>query len=128
MLEAGLSASIRLSVGDADTAPALGSGDVPVLGTPRLIALCEAATLAAVTGGLADGETSVGTRVEIDHLAPSPIGTEVTATATLDEADGDRLRFSVIVRDGDHTVAVGSIHRVIVDRQRFLRRLERDTS
>jgi len=123
MLEPGLTTSVTITVRDADTAVVLGSGDVPVLGTPRLIALCEAATVEMLTGRLDTGQTSVGTRVTISHLSPSSVGSDVTATAVLDDVDGHLLRFSLVVMDGSRKVAEGSIRRAVVDRQRFLDRL-----
>jgi fluoroacetyl-CoA thioesterase len=120
MLEPGLTAQVRLVVGDADTAAAMGSGLVPVLSTPRLVALCEEATVAAVTGHLGDGETTVGTRIEIDHHAPTPVGDEVTVTARLDAVDGRRLRFNVDVADTDGPVAGAVVLRAVIDREHFL--------
>ena len=69
-LEPGLQAAFRYTVTEADTAAAIGSGEVPVLATPRVLALAERATVAAVAGALQAGATTVGTRVELDHLAP----------------------------------------------------------
>jgi fluoroacetyl-CoA thioesterase len=120
MLEPGLTAQVRLVVDDADTAAAMGSGLVPVLSTPRVVALCEEATVAAVAARLADGETTVGTRIEIDHLAPTPVGDQVTATARLDAVDGRRLRFTVGVADTNGPVAEAVVQRAVVDRRRFL--------
>ena len=104
---------------DADTAAALGSGDVDVLGTPRVVALCEAATLAAVAGVLESGQTTVGTRVELDHLRPSAVGTHITAHATLTSVDGRRLTFDVEASDADQVIARGVVVRALVDRSRF---------
>jgi predicted thioesterase len=91
-----------------------------VLGTPRLLAIAEAATVRAVQDHLAPGETSVGTKVNLKHLAASPVGTHVQVTAELVEVDGRRLVFEVIARDRTRTVATATIERVIVDRERFL--------
>jgi predicted thioesterase len=118
----GLSARVELTVTDADTAQAVGSGDVPVLGTPRVLALAEAATVAATATQLPPGRTTVGLRVELDHLAPTPVGRTVVAAARLVEVDGRRLRFEVTVTDGGETVARGRVERVLVDRQRFVER------
>lgn len=105
-----------------DTARAVGSGDLDVLGTPVLIAWCEAATCAALD--LAAGQTSVGTRVDIQHLAASPVGTEVTVTAEIEHLDDRRARFVVGAIDSSGTeVARGTVERAIVDRERFLSRL-----
>lgn len=119
-LPAGLTAQVELTVTDADTAQAMGSGDVPVLGTPRVLALAEAATVAATAPKLAPGTTTVGARAELEHTAPSPVGATVTAHATLAKVDGRRLLFEVRVSAGGHTVAEARIERVVVDRQRFV--------
>ena len=121
-LQPGLSARVELVVTDADTAQAIGSGDVPVLATPRVVALAEAATVAATAGYLAGGSTSVGTRVELDHQAATAVGRRVTVLATLAKVDGRRLLFDVVVREGEEQVAEGRVERVIVDRQRFVER------
>ncbi|UMG91944.1 hotdog domain-containing protein [Nocardioides sp. TF02-7] len=92
-------AALEFTVTDADTAVAVGSGSLPVLGTPRLLAWCEAATCAAIDPVLADGETSVGTRVQLEHLAPSAVGQRVEVTARLAYADGRLRRFSVAARN-----------------------------
>lgn len=101
-------------------APALGSGDVPVLGTPRLVALCEAATVDAVVRALEPGETTVGTRVELDHLRASGFGARVEAHAMVVAAEGRHIVFEVSVSDESGVVARGKITRVRVDRARFL--------
>jgi fluoroacetyl-CoA thioesterase len=111
---------VQLTVTDADTAQALGSGDVPVLGTPRVLALCEAATVGATASRLTPGTTTVGTRVEVEHRAATPIGRTVVAEARLAKTDGRRLYFEVVVREGETVVAEGRVERVVVDRQRFL--------
>lgn len=105
----------------ADTAEALHSGTVPVLATPRLIALCEEATCNAISGELPEGCTSVGKRVQFDHLVPVGVGSDVRAEVTLDRIEGRRLTFSVSVSDGSGLVAAGKVSRVIVDRAAFLR-------
>ena len=123
------SATLSFTVTDADTAIAVGSGSLPVLGTPRLLAWCEAATCTAVEDDLLDGETSVGTRVEIEHLAATPVGGRVEVTARQVHVDGRLRRFAVAVRnvapDGSPGKLVGSgeVPRVVVDAERFLSRL-----
>jgi len=114
------SATATLTVGEADTAIALRSGDVAVLGTPRIVALCEEATCAAFGPQLEPGETTVGTRVEIAHLLPVAIGEQVVAEATLERAEGRRLTFTVSVTSEKGLVAAGKISRAIVDRKAFL--------
>jgi predicted thioesterase len=115
----GLEASVQRVVGPTDTARALGSGDVDVLGTPAVVALCEQAAVAAVADALDPSQTSVGTNITIDHLAPTVVGRTVTARAHLDEVDGRTLRFVVEVSDGSVVVARGTHARVVVDRERF---------
>jgi fluoroacetyl-CoA thioesterase len=111
---------VQLTVTDADTAQAVGSGDVPVLATPRLLALAEAATVGATASRLPPGATTVGTRIELDHRSATAIGRTVTAEARLAKVDGRRLYFEVIVRQGNDVIADGRIERVVVDRQRFI--------
>lgn len=114
--------SVVHTVGIGDTARALGSGDLDVLATPRLLAWCEAATCAALE--LPASQTSVGTRVELEHLAASPVGAVVTATATVIYEDGRLRRFQVVAQDAAGTLlATGEVRRVIVDRERFLSRI-----
>lgn len=117
-------AQTTLHVTAADTAEAVGSGDLPVLGTPRLIALAEQATVAAAAGLLATGQTTVGTRIRFDHLYPTPVGGVVTAAAELAHRDDRLLRFTVAAHDADgRLVGEGEITRVIVDARRFLAKL-----
>jgi len=118
----GSAARVELTVTDADTAQALGSGDVPVLATPRLLALAEAATVAATARKLPPGATTVGTRVELDHRAATPVGHTVVAEARLSKVDGRRLMFEFAVRDGAEVVADGRVERALVDRHRFVER------
>jgi predicted thioesterase len=119
-LLAGRTASVALVVTDADTAIALRSGDVPVLGTPRLLALVEEASVKAVEGAVPPGQTTVGMRVQLDHLQPTKVGTRVVADATLEKLEGRRLTFTVAVTDQCGLIAVAKVTRVIVDVERFL--------
>lgn len=114
-----VSGTVSAQVTADDTATALGSGEVAVLGTPRAVALAEAATLAAVAGTLEPGRTTVGTRVELDHLSPSPVGATVVAEATLVDRAGRRLTFAVRLTQDGELVASGRVVRAIVDRSRF---------
>ena len=114
-LEPGLQAAFRHTVTEADTAAAIGSGEVPMLATPRVLTLAERATVAAVAGALQAGATTVGTRVELDHLA------DLAVEAVLERVDGRRLEFAVRLRNGDRPVASGLITRVVVDTAAFLR-------
>jgi len=113
-LDPGRSGRSSLVVGDQDTAVALGSGEVDVLATPRLIALCEEASVLAVTGALEAGKTSVGVRVQFDHLAPVRVGSQVTAEAVLEKVEGRRLIFTVTATDAAGLVGAGRVTRVVV--------------
>ncbi|ABP55470.1 Thioesterase superfamily [Salinispora tropica CNB-440] len=123
----GSTARVELVVTVADTAQAIGSGDVPVLGTPRILALAEAATVAAIARQLPSGATTVGVRVELDHQAATPVGRTVVARARLAEVDGRRLLFAVSVTEDGSTVAEGRVERLLVDRQRFIERAGRSS-
>ena len=107
---------------EADTSRALGSGDVDVLGTPRALALAEAATVRAAAASLTPGQTSVGSHVELDHLAPSPVGATVRAEARLVDRTARRLTFEVRLTQAGRPVATGRVTRAIVDRDRFASR------
>ncbi|GAA4893735.1 thioesterase family protein [Streptomonospora salina] len=121
MLTEGLYGSADLLVGTEDTALALGSGDTEVLATPRVLALAEAATVAAAAGELDAADTTVGTEVSLSHLAASAVGARVRAEARLRRIDGRRLLFDVAVSasDGGGQLARGTVERVVVDRARF---------
>ncbi len=125
-LAVGLRATVRATVTEADTAAAMGSGDVPVLATPRLLALAEAAAFAAVAPQLAEGLTSVGTSVSLEHRRASPLGAEIVVEAELTEVDGSRLVFGFIARvdgtDEDLVLGAGTVERVVLDRVRFMAR------
>lgn len=119
-------AGLDFTVTELDTATALGSGDVPVLATPRLLAWIEAATVAAAesAGAVGAGQTSVGTRVELEHVAATGVGAKVRVTADVAHRDGRLLRFVVAAQDADGgLLASGTVTRVVVDRDRFLSRL-----
>jgi len=120
-------ATLSFTVRADDTAEALGSGDLPVLGTPRLLAWCEGVTCAVVNRSTAPGQTSVGTRVQLEHLVASPVGADVRVTATVAHVDGRLVRLEVVAKqttDGaEQVVGHGEVTRVVVDRRRFLARL-----
>jgi fluoroacetyl-CoA thioesterase len=119
-LEPGLCGDVAIVVSDEDTAVSFKSGEVMVLGTPRVVALVEEATVKALDGRLDPGMTHVGMRVQLDHLAPTSVGHKVRAEATLERVEGRRLIFNVSVRDDRGLVAAGKVTRVIVDIDRFL--------
>jgi predicted thioesterase len=120
-------ARLEFEVTAADTAVAWASGDLDVLATPRLVAWLEAATCEAVADRLEPGQTTVGTSVEFDHLAPSPVGAWVLVSAELAGATERTLLFNVEAKDrsSGQVLGGGVITRAVVDRQRFLARLAR---
>ena len=123
----GRSAQRTCVVAAEDLAVALGSGDVPVLATPRLIAWLEAATVDAVAGALPEGSTTVGTAIEVDHVAASPLGATITVSATVRTQQGKLVVFECEAVDSSHAaptvIAHGTISRAVVDREQFLARL-----
>lgn len=123
-----LAATLTFTVSDDDTAAAVGSGSLPVLATPRVLAWCEAATCAALHPTLSDGSTSVGTRIALEHLGASPVGQVVEVTASTSYVDGRLHRFTVAVLhvggpSAGKVVASGEVTRVVVDTATFLSRL-----
>ncbi|MER7212202.1 hotdog domain-containing protein [Streptosporangium sp. NPDC000239] len=124
-LAPGMHARLLIMVERSDTATKVGSGDVPVLATPRLLAFAERATVQAIGDALGPGQTSVGTKVTLEHLAASPVGAHVEISAELTAVEGRRLSFVFTARDRDSVVATGTVERVIVDRERFLAGLTR---
>jgi len=130
-LAVGLRATVRHVVTEADTAIEAGSGDVPVLATPRMLALAEAACVAALESHLDAGMTSVGTAVALEHRRASPVGTELEVEAELTDLAGRKLVFGFIVRhrppaggpeDEDLVAGAGTVERIVVDRAEFLAR------
>lgn len=119
-VEAGARGEVRHRVADADTAIALQSGSVAVLGTPKVVALCEEASVLAIHGMLPSGHTTVGMRVQLDHLQPTAVGIEVLVEAVLEKVEGRRLTFHVNVNDPRGLVATGRVTRVVVETERFL--------
>jgi fluoroacetyl-CoA thioesterase len=116
----GLHARFSYIVDEADTAAALESGLVPVLSTPKVLALMERATVEALEGALEAGATTVGAKVELEHLLATPVGAPVEVSATLERVEGRRLEFAVQVTDGGRVAAKGRVTRVLVDLERFL--------
>lgn len=120
----GLRGRAALRVAAEHTAEQLGSGDLPVLGTPALAALFEAAAVNALAGHLSAGDTTVGTRIDLSHRAPTPVGAEVYAEAALIAVEGRTLRFAATAFDHREQIGECRHERVIVARERFLGRLK----
>ena len=123
MMNIGLTHTSVLLVSDAHTAQAMGSGDMPVLATPVMIALMENAAMLAVDQELPEEQTTVGAHIDVSHLKPSPVGAEVFATAELMEVEDRRLTFHVVAMEGDQIIGEGTHVRYIVSRERFLAKL-----
>lgn len=123
MLIEGLTHTSTTIVCEEATAAKIGSGDMPVLATPAMMALMENAAMLAVSDELPDGSSTVGGHIESSHLRPSAIGAEIKATATLEKVDGRKLYFKVEAYDGDTLIGEGKHLRFIVDRQKFMSKL-----
>lgn len=123
MLETGLTHTSSLTVTEALTAKAMGSGDLPVLATPAMMALMENAAMTAIAPELPEGSTTVGGHIESSHLKPTPVGAEVKAEATLTKVDGRKLYFTVKAMQGDTVIGEGTHLRFIVDREKFMSKL-----
>lgn len=123
-LKPGLTGSATQTVASANMAPAMGSGRAPVFASPSMIALMEAAAVDCIEHLLPEGYQSLGTHLDVAHIAATPEGLTVTAVATLTSADGRKLVFHVEARDDKEIVGKGTHTRVIVDDKRFLARLD----
>lgn len=123
MIEIGLTHTSQLVVSDDVTAIAMGSGDMPVLATPVMMALMENAAMLAVAPHLLQGSTTVGGHIAASHVKPTAVGHTVTATATVTAVDGRKIEFAVAAHCGETLLGEGSHTRFIVDRDRFMARL-----
>lgn len=122
-LKAGLSAEATAVVDDARSAITLGSGSVPVFATPAMIALMEQAADRCAQTELPPSSITLGTHIDVAHVAPTALGASVTARAEITAVDGRLIRFSVTAHEGSKTIGRGTHTRMIVDRQRFLAKL-----
>jgi len=127
-IEPGLTAEIYHTVTDQDTAAAYGSGLVPVLSTPHLIALMESASQRALNPQMEAGQSAVGVTVTMRHLAATPIGMQVRVRAELVEVESRRLRFRVEAWDEIEKVGECDHERFIIDQERFMKRVEQKTT
>ena len=118
------SGTATLVVADEHTAPRVGSGLIRVLATPVMINLIEAAALAACEQLLPAGHQSLGTHLEVSHVAATPVGMRVTATATVSRVDGRHIYFTVSARDERDLIGEGTHDRVVVDVERFDKRVQ----
>ena len=123
MIEIGLKHTSELTVTDALTAIQMGSGDMPVLATPAMMALMENAAMKAVASELPEGCTTVGGHITSSHLKPSKVGEKVTATAEVTKVEGKKIEFKVAAYAGDVLLGEGTHLRFVVDRERFMSKL-----
>ena len=119
-METGLKHTSTLVVDTSKTAEAMGSGDMPVLATPVMVALMENAAMLAVKDALPEGATTVGGHINVSHVKPTGLGQEVSAIAELTAAEGKKLTFHVAAYQGESLIGEGEHVRFIVDRERFL--------
>lgn len=122
-IEVGLKYTSETVVETNITAKAVGSGDLDVFATPSMIALMESAAMNSVCNALAEGATTVGTKIEVSHIRATPLSVKVEATATLTEIDGRRLIFKIEARDDKGVIGEGNHERFIVDKERFMSKL-----
>jgi fluoroacetyl-CoA thioesterase len=121
----GLTGSAELTVGDEHTAPSIGSGKVRVLATPVMINLIEAAALAAIEHLLPAGYQSLGTLLNVRHIAATPVGMRVRAQATVAAVQGRTISFQVSVHDERELIGEGTHERVVVNVAKFDQRVQR---
>lgn len=119
MLETGIKGTKTVTVNEDNTAKTMGSGTLDVFATPALIALMEETCWRSVADKLDEGCGTVGTRLEVSHTAPTPVGMEVTCESTLTEVDGRRLVFEVTVRDAKGVVGEGRHERFVIQNDKF---------
>jgi fluoroacetyl-CoA thioesterase len=127
-IAAGLSGTAELVVGEEHTAPSIGSGKVRVLATPVMINLIEAAALAAVEHLLQPGYQSLGTHLDVHHIAATPVGMKVVATARVIRVEGRTVAFAVEARDEKDLIGHGTHERVVVNVTKFDDRVQRKLS
>lgn len=120
IVEVGMTGSAETVVERADTAQEVGSGSLLVYATPCMVALMEGAACNALEGKLAEGETTVGTRMDVQHLAATPVGMEVRAESRLTAVDGRRLTFEITAFDEAGEIGKATHERVVVKAERFL--------
>jgi predicted thioesterase len=120
----GLKAETEVTVTEADTAARWGSGLVPVYSTPALVGQMENTAVVALTGQLPAGQTTVGGRIDVRHLAPTPVGMKVRAVAELVEVEGRKLVFKVEAWDEVEKIGEATHERFIIDQAKFMARVQ----
>jgi predicted thioesterase len=123
MLEPGKTATVSTVVSEKNTAKAVGSGSLDVFSTPMMIALMEQAACECIADGLEEGQTSVGTQINVAHSAASALGAKISATAKIESTDGRNISFSVSAHDGEKEIGSGTHNRVIINAERFVKKI-----
>ena len=119
MIQTGLTCKKKITVTPEMTAAAMGSGALEVLATPSMIALMEGTAQEAVQNLLEDGQGTVGTRIDVRHLAATPVGMEVTCTAEVTEVERRRIVFTVKAKDEKEVIGEGIHERFVIDNEKF---------
>ena len=122
-LELGKKGAAETIVTERNTAKAVGSGSLDVFATPMMIALMEQAACDALADVLEDGQTSVGTNINIDHIAATPVGMKVTAMAVIESVSGRTIKFAVSAADKSGKIGTGTHIRAIIDEERFIKKV-----
>jgi predicted thioesterase len=120
MITKGLTYTVEITVEDRDTAKALGSGELDVLATPRMVALMEEASSKCIKAELSEDESSVGTLLEIKHVSATPVGMRAKATAEVTEVNGRRVLFDVRAEDEKGLIGEGKHERFIINKEKFV--------
>lgn len=123
MIEIGIKYTSELIVTERETAISIGSGDMPVLATPAMMALMENAAMLAVAPHLPNGSTTVGGHIASSHLRPSKQGDNISATAVVTKVEGSKIEFHVEAHCGDTLLGEGTHLRFIVNRSKFMERI-----
>ena len=123
-IQPGFTGTAQARVDEEDLALNVGSGDVSVYATPRLAALMESAAINALKGLLPEGKTTVGARLDLSHVAPTPPGSDVRAEARVEEAEPKKLHFSITAHDDAEKIGEAWHERIVVDREKFTSRAE----
>ena len=121
-LTLGKTATVSTTVTDNNTAKTVGSGALDVFATPMMVALMERAACECLSDCLEAGQTSVGSQINIEHTKPSKVGSEITATASIESVSGRRIEFIVTAKDNSGEIGKGKHTRVIVDTDRFMKK------
>ena len=123
MITVGKTAAVKTEVDESNTARAVRSGGLEVFSTPMMIALMESAACEVLSDALEAGQTSVGTQINVSHTAAAPLGSTITAAATVTSVSGRKIEFTVTASDGAREIGNGTHVRFIVDETKFMAKI-----